>query len=68
MTPATATDQLESFSPFDGSRLGAVPTLAPDEVQADQRVLLRIGQLAQTSVGNRTWIRWPSRRSPIVAT
>ncbi len=33
MTPATATDQLESFSPFDGSRLGAVPTITPDQVQ-----------------------------------
>ena len=25
---------LESFSPFDGKRLGSVPTLAPEEVQA----------------------------------
>jgi succinate-semialdehyde dehydrogenase/glutarate-semialdehyde dehydrogenase len=33
MTSATATDQLESFSPTDGSRLGAVPTISPAEVQ-----------------------------------
>src|SRR5262245_44312986 len=26
--------ELESFSPLDGERLGAVPTVAPDEVQA----------------------------------
>ena len=26
--------ELESFSPLDGTRLGAVPTLAPHEVQA----------------------------------
>jgi len=32
-TVAQAT-QLESFSPFDGARLGAVPTLRPDDVQA----------------------------------
>ena len=25
--------ELESFSPFDGARLGAVPTLEPTEVQ-----------------------------------
>src|SRR5688572_28247190 len=28
-----ATGQLESFSPFDGSRVGAVPTITPDQVQ-----------------------------------
>ncbi|MET0761355.1 MAG: aldehyde dehydrogenase family protein, partial [Thermoleophilaceae bacterium] len=26
--------ELESFSPLDGARLGAVPTIAPSEVQA----------------------------------
>lgn len=30
----TATAPLESFSPIDGRRLGAVPTVTPDEVQA----------------------------------
>jgi succinate-semialdehyde dehydrogenase/glutarate-semialdehyde dehydrogenase len=29
-----ATGQLESFSPTDGRRLGAVPTITPDQVQA----------------------------------
>jgi succinate-semialdehyde dehydrogenase/glutarate-semialdehyde dehydrogenase len=31
---ATATAPLESFSPIDGRRLGAVPTVSPEEVQA----------------------------------
>jgi succinate-semialdehyde dehydrogenase/glutarate-semialdehyde dehydrogenase len=30
---ATVTAQLESFSPIDGRRLGAVPTIAPEQVQ-----------------------------------
>src|SRR5918999_6132301 len=33
LRPAPATE-LESFSPLDGSRLGAVTTVAPDEVQS----------------------------------
>jgi acyl-CoA reductase-like NAD-dependent aldehyde dehydrogenase len=32
LKPAAA--QLESFSPLDGARLGAVPTVAPEEVQS----------------------------------
>jgi succinate-semialdehyde dehydrogenase/glutarate-semialdehyde dehydrogenase len=31
---APATGQLESFSPIDGRRLGAVPTIAPEQVQS----------------------------------
>ena len=31
---SAATAQLESFSPIDGRRLGAVPTVAPEDVQA----------------------------------
>ncbi len=31
---AAVTAALESFSPIDGRRLGAVPTLAPEQVQA----------------------------------
>ena len=34
MEAAAATGQLESFSPTSGARLGAVPTTAPDDVQA----------------------------------
>jgi acyl-CoA reductase-like NAD-dependent aldehyde dehydrogenase len=35
VTPAVgAAAELESFSPLDGARLGAVPTIAPDRVQA----------------------------------
>ena len=33
LRPAEATE-LESFSPLDGTRLGAVPTITPDEVQS----------------------------------
>ena len=33
-TAAERTAELESFSPLDGSRLGAVPTITPDQVQA----------------------------------
>ncbi len=33
ISPA-ATGQLESFSPIDGRRLGAVPTIAPEQVQS----------------------------------
>ena len=33
LRPAEATE-LESFSPLDGRRLGAVPTITPDQVQA----------------------------------
>jgi len=33
VTPVAAAE-LESFSPLDGARLGAVPTIAPDRVQA----------------------------------
>jgi acyl-CoA reductase-like NAD-dependent aldehyde dehydrogenase len=33
ISPPT-TGQLESFSPFDGSRVGAVPTITPEQVQA----------------------------------
>jgi acyl-CoA reductase-like NAD-dependent aldehyde dehydrogenase len=29
-----ATGQLESFSPFDGSRIGSVPTITPEQTQA----------------------------------
>ena len=33
LRPAEATE-LESFSPLDGERLGAVPTITPEQVQA----------------------------------
>src|SRR5215207_11551420 len=33
LRPAEATE-LESFSPLDGRRLGAVPTITPDRVQS----------------------------------
>jgi succinate-semialdehyde dehydrogenase/glutarate-semialdehyde dehydrogenase len=33
LRPAEATE-LESFSPLDGQRLGAVPTITPDQVQS----------------------------------
>ena len=33
LRPAEATE-LESFSPFDGKRLGAVPTITPAQVQS----------------------------------
>jgi acyl-CoA reductase-like NAD-dependent aldehyde dehydrogenase len=34
MATATATDQLESFNPATGERIGAVPVTAPEDVQA----------------------------------
>src|ERR1700742_353393 len=33
MEVATTTAQLESFTPLDGRRIGAAPTLRPEEVQ-----------------------------------
>jgi acyl-CoA reductase-like NAD-dependent aldehyde dehydrogenase len=34
MAVGTATEQLESFSPATGERLGAVPVTPPEQVQA----------------------------------
>jgi acyl-CoA reductase-like NAD-dependent aldehyde dehydrogenase len=39
---ADAAPRLESFSPWDGARLGAVPTLAPQDVQAVVDAVARV--------------------------
>ena len=53
-TAATATSQLESFSPATGERLGAVPSPPPSEVQAVVDAVAKVQPFwAQLTLGDR---------------
>ncbi len=54
MDVSTATSQLESFNPATGERLGAVPTTAPNEVEAVVEAVSKVQPFwAQLTLGDR---------------
>ncbi len=54
MNASTATAQLESFNPATGERLGAVPTTAPNDVQAVVEAVSKVQPFwAQLTLGDR---------------
>ena len=54
MDASTATAQLESFNPATGERIGAVPTTAPDDVQAVVEAVSQVQPFwAQLTLGDR---------------